>query len=221
MDSDGELRGLVLDELTWDALVDESQIDAAVERGIVTLVGTVPSYAMKLGAQEAVRSVEGVHDVVDEIDVGPRGERSVVDEELVGILTQVLVWDSLVPDQDLSVSVSDGWVTLRGSVTAASQRTEAERSVAHIAGVRGVTNEIEIVDLNRVPRDVRAEIAGALGRRATHRLGHIDVIVDGAHVSLRGVVQTEAEKTAVLGAVAHAPGVVRVVCDELRVDPGS
>lgn len=40
------------------------------------------------------------------------------------------------------------------------------------------------------------------------------------HVTIRGTVQTEAEKRTVIGAVSYAPGVSGVVCDELRVDPG-
>jgi osmotically-inducible protein OsmY len=66
---DDELRDLVVDELAWDALIDDSQIDVQVVGGIVTLVGTVPSYAEKLAAQDAARAVDGVHDLVNEIDV--------------------------------------------------------------------------------------------------------------------------------------------------------
>lgn len=61
---DDELRDLVVDELAWDALIDDSQIDVQVVGGIVTLVGTVPSDAEKLAAQDAARAVAGVHDLL-------------------------------------------------------------------------------------------------------------------------------------------------------------
>jgi osmotically-inducible protein OsmY len=217
--SDDQLRRLVLDELAWDALVDETQIDVAVDGGVVTLVGTVPSYAMKLAAQAAVASVEGVHDVIDEIDVRLREGLSITDEEVERMVTQVLRWDALVPDKELSVSVRDGWVTLTGQVVTASQRNQAERMVAHLDGIRGVTNAITITSSDLRPEDVRAAIVDALARRAQHRLRYIDVTIDGAHVTLRGDVQSQAERNAILGAVAHAPGVAGVVCDELRISP--
>ncbi|MFP3881748.1 MAG: BON domain-containing protein [Actinomycetota bacterium] len=219
--SDDQLRSLVLDELAWDAFVDETQIDAAVNSGVVTLVGTVPAYAMKLAAQTAVGSVEGVHDVIDEIDVRLREGLSITDEELERMVTQVLRWDALVPDEELSVSVRDGRVTLTGQVATASQRTEAERMIAHLDGIRGVNNAITITSSDLRPEDVRAAIGDALARRAQHGLNRVDVTIDGAHVTLRGDVQSEAERTAILGAVAHAPGVAGVVCDELRISPDS
>lgn len=83
--------------------------------------------------------------------------------------------------------------------------------------VRHAPNAITIASTDLRPQDVRAAIADALSRRALHRLHHIDVALDGAHATLRGDVQTEAERTAILGALAHAPGVAGVVCDELRV----
>lgn len=217
IDSDDQLRRLVLDELAWDALVDETQIDVAVDSGVVTLVGTVPAYAMKLAAQTAVGSVEGVHDVIDEIDVRLREGLSITDEELERMVTQVLHWDALVPDEELSVSVRNGWVTLAGEVATASQRAQAERMIAHLDGIRGVTNSITITSSDLRPEDVRAAIADALARRVRHRMHRIDVTIDGAHVTLRGDVQSEAERTAILGAVAHVPGVAGVVCDELRI----
>lgn len=217
---DHELRSLVLDELAWDALVDATQVDASVDRGVVTLVGTVPSYAAKLAAQHAAEAVTGVHDLVNEIDVVPHEPRRPSDEELGQMVGQVLEWDALVPEGDLSARVTDGWVMLSGTVTTASQRREAERVVSHLLGVRGVDNRIAVTAPALAPDDVRGAIADALRRRATHRVGHIDVVVDGSQVTLRGEVQTEGEKTAVLGAVSHAPGVAGV-CDELRVYPGS
>jgi osmotically-inducible protein OsmY len=217
---DDELRTLVLDELAWDALIDDSQIDAQVAAGTVTLVGTVPTYAEKLAAQDAAGAVDGVHDLVNEIDVKPFADTHPSDDELSVMVEHVLSWDALVPEQDLTSTVADGWVTLSGTVTTASQRAEAERAVAHLEGVRGIRNDIEIVEPDLSPHDVRDAITGALARRAAHRVGHIDVVVDGTHVTLRGPIQTEGERTAILGAVGHAPGVT-TVCDELRIDPGS
>lgn len=215
---DDELRDLVVDELAWDALIDDSQIDVQVVGGIVTLVGTVPSYAEKLAAQDAARAVDGVHDLVNEIDVKRSAGAHPSDDELRVIIDRVLDWDALVPERDLNASVADGWVTLSGTVSTASQRAEAERAISHLQGVRGIRDTIEIAEPDVSTEDVHHAIVEALTRRAAHRAADIDVVIDGPSVTLRGVAQTEGEKTAILGAVSHAPG-VRGVCDELRLAP--
>jgi osmotically-inducible protein OsmY len=212
MDSrlDERLRDDVREELAWDALVDESQIDVDVVDGVVTLVGTVESYAHKLAARDAAHAVVGVRDLVDAIDVRPPSETTPTDDELA----------ELVPDHHLDVSVSDGAVVLSGEVPVASQRTEAERSISHLAGVRAIDNKISIHRPDLQPDDVRAAIDQALRRRASHRAAHIGITVDDGTVTLSGPTQTRSERTAIIGAVAHAPG-IHTVQDELRIDPSS
>jgi osmotically-inducible protein OsmY len=222
MDSrlDERLRDDVREELAWDALVDESQIDVDVVDGVVTLVGTVDSYAHKLAARDAAHAVVGVRDLVDAIDVRPPSETTPTDEELAEMVRHVLTWDALVPDHHLDVSVSDGAVVLSGEVPVASQRTEAERSISHLAGVRAIDNKISIHRPELQPDDVRAAIDQALRRRASHRAAHIGITVDDGTVTLSGATQTRSERTAIIGAVAHAPG-IHTVQDELRIDPSS
>jgi len=216
--SDEALRVAVREEMAWDALIDESQIGVEVRDGVVTVVGTVPSYSERLVVQDAVQAVDGVHDVVNDIDVKPEPHNHPSDAELVDMLEQVLAWDALVPEQQLSVSVADGWVTLAGEVAIAAQRREAERAVAHVAGVRGVTNQIDLAQASVTPDEVHGAITEALTRRAAHLASHIDITIDGRAVTLAGRTQSALEKRAILGAVTHAPG-IEMVCDELRVIP--
>ena len=207
----------MLDELDWDAMVDAAQIDAAAQRGVVTLVGTVASYGEKLAAEAAAQAVHGVHDLINDIDVRPGGDLYPSDEELEEMATSVLKWDALVPDASVEALVSSGWITLRGEVTLPAQRDRAEQVVGHLAGVSGVTNQITIETPDLLPADVRASIENALTRRAIHQAAHIDIVVDGPTVTLAGTVQSPLEKRAILGAVRHAPG-INLVCDELHIE---
>ncbi len=216
---DLELGRTVLAELDWHALVDASQLVVSVQDNIVTIGGTVPSMAEKLVVLDTVESVDGVHDVVSRIDVKVPPESGRTDAELDAVIQQLLTWDALVPEQDLEHWVSDGWVTLRGAVPTARQRAEAERVVAHLLGVRGVTNEIRLRKPDVDPTVVREAIIDALERHARHEARHIDVVVDDHRVTLSGWVETPAEKRAVIGSVSHAPG-VEAVCTDLAVRPG-
>lgn len=213
---DQKLQADVEYELANDFLIDESLIEVEVVDHVVTLMGTVGSYAEKVVAQNTARAVEGVHDLVNAVTVKPSEAMHPSDEELQRIVEQVLSWDALVPEQDLTVTVSDGLVALTGTVVAAPQAREAERAVSHIGGVRGVLNRIEIVEPDVSTGDVRRAIAEALGRRAAHQATHIDVVVDGDSVTLAGTTQSAQEKRAILGAVSHAPGISRVH-DEMEV----
>ncbi len=185
-----------------DTSIEESQVDVSADGGHITLVGTVGSYAEKLAVQRAAWAVDGVHNLIDEIDVRPPAEAHPNDADLAEIGRHVLRWDALVPDQDIELSVLDGWIVLSGQVTVTSQRAEAERAVSHLEGVRGVTNRIEVVGPETTPDEVRRVVAEALQRRAAHRADHIDVIVDGRTVTLRGTTQPRLEKTATM--VSHS-----------------
>lgn len=213
---DARLREDVLDELDWNVLVDARQLDASVCDDVVTLVGTVGSLAEKLTAQSAVESLDQVRDVVSHIDVKRPAASSPTDEELHDVIAHVLTWDALVPEHEVGLDVTDGWVTLAGVVTSESQRAEAERAIVRIVGVRGVDNRIEVAGPDRELAKVRDAIDLALRRRAVHRARKIDVIIDDGVVVLRGVVESLEQKRAVYEAVAHAPG-IDVVCDELSL----
>jgi osmotically-inducible protein OsmY len=217
---DDALLAAVLAELAWDTRVDQSLIDIGVARGVVTLVGTVGSYAEKLAVQHAASTIEGVHDLINDIDVKPTNRAHPSDACLTEMAEQVLAWDAVIPEQHLTAAVTDGWIMLTGHVDVAAQRHEAELVLSRLAGVRGVTNQITVADPEIGPDEVRRAINQALQRRAAHRANHIDVTIDNRIVTLRGPTQTHLEKAAILGAVSHAPGIERI-CDELHVDPNT
>lgn len=210
------LRASVLQELEWNPVVDASTLDATVDDGVVTLVGTVRSLAEKLTIQSAVESLNQVHDVVSHIDVKRIQDASPSDQELRDVLAHVLTWDALVPEHDVGLDVLDGRVTLAGIVTTQSQREEAERAISRVLGVRSVDNRIEVAETSMALDEVRRAIEGTLQRRAAHRSRKIDVIVDDGAVVLRGEVESSEQRDALHAAVAHAPG-VNVVSNELVV----
>ena len=69
MKSDSEIKQAVLRELEWDTRVDETNVWVEVEAGVVTLTGTVTSWAKRIAAQEAAHRVFGVLSVANDIQV--------------------------------------------------------------------------------------------------------------------------------------------------------
>jgi osmotically-inducible protein OsmY len=216
--SDKELAQKVVGELRWDSRLACTDIHVEVNEAVATLTGVVTSYAKKVAAQEAAHRVPGVLDVANDVEVKPFDRLARTDTEIAAAVRNALEWDSLVPNESIQTTVSDGWVTLEGDVDYWREREDAERAIMRLSGVVGVTNNITIHRRPADPIELREEIEAALERRAEREAERLRVEVHDGAVDLWGRVHSWQEKRAVLGSISHAPGVSRVV-DHLRIDP--
>ena len=219
--TDAQIQQDVLKELDWDPRVEETEVGVSVQHGVVTLSGTVTSWAKRMAAQEAAHRVAGVLDVANDIIVKVPGGLGRSDTEIAHAVRNALEWDVFVPDKDIQSTVSNGWVTLTGMVETVSERDDAARAVRNLVGVRGVDNQITVRQLRVAPERIRAAIEEALERRAEREALRIDVTVspDG-EVTLAGHVRSWAERQAVVASARYLRG-VRTVHDRLHIDPGS
>jgi osmotically-inducible protein OsmY len=216
--SDSQIQQEVLRELKWDTRVEETEVGVTVENGIVTLTGTLSSYAKKLAAQEAAHRVFAVLDVANDIQVRVPGSLGRTDAEIAQAVRKALEWDVWINEELIKSTVSNGFVTLEGVVGVLRERDDVERVIRNLDGVRGVTNKIQVKPAKISAEDVREAIEEALERRAEREARHIKVEVHDSFVKLSGRVRSWAEKRAILGIVSHAPG-VRAVEESLFVDP--
>jgi osmotically-inducible protein OsmY len=215
--SDAEIQLDVLRELKWDTRVEETDVGVEVDEGVVTLTGTVGSWAKRIAAQEAAHRVAGVLDVANDIQVKVPGDAGRSDTDIAGAVRRTLEWDVLVPDKRLQSTVSNGWVTLEGTVDCWSESQDAERAVRNLAGVRGVTNAIQIAPGPLLSHEVRRAIEQALERQADREARRIRLDVHDGRVSLSGVVHSWSEREAVVGAARGTRG-IREVVDHLRFE---
>jgi osmotically-inducible protein OsmY len=207
----------VLFQLGWDTRVKQAEVGVTVNEGVVTLTGTVYSYAKKIAAQEAAHRVRGVLDVANDLEVKAPGSNRRADSEIAKAVCHALEWKVLVPSDRIQTTVSNGRVTLEGSVEHYSEKVDAERAVRELTGVSGVTNQIKVtspVD----PQKVRFLIEDVLDLRADREAQRIKVKVEEGEVTLTGTVTSWDEKKAILGAVGHMPGVT-AIDDHLIIDP--
>lgn len=216
--SDSDIQRAVLRELKWDTRVEETEVGVTVERGIVTLTGTVSSYAKKVAAQEAAHRVSGVLDVANDLQVRVPGSMTRTDADIAQAVRNALDWDVWVDQERIKSTVSNGFVVLEGDVGLLRERDDVERTIRRLAGVRGVENRIRVKPASIKAEEVREAIEEALERRAEREARHIKVEVHDGAVKLSGPVRSWAEKRAILGMVSHAPG-VRAVDENLYVDP--
>jgi osmotically-inducible protein OsmY len=214
---DSELLRAVIAELEWDPSVDASGIAVAVREGVVTLAGSVRSYAEKLNAERGVKVLSGVRGIADDIEVRLDGSNVRSDADIAQSVLSALGFNVAVPDDRLRVTVDRGWVRLEGEVEWQYQRAAAESSVRPVMGVKGVTNDI-VVKPRVKATDVKAEIEDAFARRARVDADKITVDASGDTVTLRGSVRTWVAKDEAEQAAWYAPGVA-TVHNDIIVNP--
>ena len=131
MKTDAELQRYVMDELNWEPTIHAAEIGVAVKDGVVTLSGSVDSYAKKWAADRAAKRVFGVKAVIEEIKVTLAGSYKRADKDIAQLATKVLDWNVWVPRDRVKVMVQDGRITLSGDVDYYYQKVHAEDAVRH------------------------------------------------------------------------------------------
>lgn len=215
MRTDMELRQAIAAELTWEPSIRSPEIGVAVKDGVVTLSGTVNTYAQKFATERAVERVTGIRAIAEDLQVVSTGEYNKTDADIARAAANALLWDVEVPTDRVKPIVRNGWVTLEGEVEWFFQKTSAERAVRNLAGVKGIVSRIEIKPPAANSAQVKADIESALRRSAVLDAKEIHVESSGGTVTLRGTVRSLAERDDAERAAWNAPGVARVK-DELH-----
>jgi osmotically-inducible protein OsmY len=215
MSDDRQLKQAVLDELKWEPSVNAAHIGVTTKDGIVTLMGSVESYAEKDAAETAVQRVKGVKAVAEEIEVKLPFNVRHGDPEIAAAAVNRLTWDVLVPKDAVKLTVSKGWVTLTGQVHWHYQHDAAANAVRTLWGVTGVSNQIAI-NPQADAGNIRSDIIDALNR-SWFTPENIEVAANDGKVTLTGTVDYWDER-ALAGTTAWAAPGVTSVTNNIRVD---
>jgi osmotically-inducible protein OsmY len=212
--NDKTMRASVERELEWDAKLDAARIAVSANDGAIVLSGHVSTYSDKWDAVKAAERVYGVRAVADEIEVKLASSSERDDADIAESITRQLHASSAIP-QSVKAEVKNGYVTLRGEVQWNYQRTEAERTLRYLWGVKGLANMITIMPQAPKATDVAQRVSEAIERMAHVDARSVWVTATNGTVHLHGHVHSFAEKRTAGLAAASAPGVTHVANDVL------
>jgi osmotically-inducible protein OsmY len=141
--TDPEIARDVIASISMDSTVPPSRIKVTVKEGLVTLDGKVDWDFQRLGASGCVGRVIGVRGVINNITVRP-GPTASASEVRIRI-EDALKRSAKSETRQISVTASDGTVTLSGHVRSWFEREEAERAAWAAPGVSNVVDRIAIM----------------------------------------------------------------------------
>jgi osmotically-inducible protein OsmY len=138
--ADDQIAERALKVIAWDASVPEDAISVRVEKGWVTLEGSVVWYYQKRACEDAVRKLTGVAGVSNFIKVQPRVEAADVKDKIMAALKR----NAEIEADAIRITVKDGTVTIDGKVKAWYERDLVEQAAWSAPGVASVIDRVRI-----------------------------------------------------------------------------
>jgi osmotically-inducible protein OsmY len=138
--TDVEIASEAASALAWNTLVPEDRVRVWVEKGRVTLEGTVDWHYQRLAADRAVRYITGVTDVNNHIELRPAVTRGAVSSQIEAALKRSAELDA----RRIVVETMGDHVTLWGNVESWGERVAAENAAWSCPGVAHVENNLAV-----------------------------------------------------------------------------
>lgn len=210
--TDEDIKMDVVEQLHWDSRVDASRVQVTVVERMVTLEGAVVSQEAREAAADDASGIRGVLAVANQLSVEPPPDPvPPTDEELEAGILNVYRMDSVLDENDISVEVEDGVVTMQGSVDAFWKMGRARELIAGFAGVREVKNRLSVVPSEDYMDQALAEtLTSALSRNALVNPETITVEAEDGVVTLTGTVPDWHAFRAASHTASHTAGVVEL-----------
>lgn len=134
------------------------------------------------------------------------------------VLTE-LVWDPLIPEARVGVSVNDGVVTLTGHLDTYAEKVAAKRAVERVSGVKAIAMELDVIPVGvhqRSDTEIATAVQHALSWNTSVPQDQVKVSVEKGWVTLSGELDWNFQRRAVERMIRPLKGVVGIT-DNIRL----
>jgi osmotically-inducible protein OsmY len=138
--SDEDIAAAAVDRLGWNSAIPVDAIKVLVQKGWVTLTGSINWYFEREAAENDVRALSGVIGVSNQIVVKPAVDASNVKKDIEDALHRSWFYD---PDT-IQVAAQGGRITLSGKVATWDARRLAGSTAWSAPGATSVQNDIAV-----------------------------------------------------------------------------
>jgi osmotically-inducible protein OsmY len=210
--TDENIKRDIVDQLYWDSRVNAADIKVEVLDGIATLSGKVNTANARYSASSDAWMIKGITDVNNDLEVIYRTDLNLpTDNQIKSQAESTLLWNADIDSSNIEVSVSEGVVTLNGTVDSLWKKWEVEQTVYRNFGVIAVENHLTIVPTKSiVDQDIAEDIEKALDRNFYIDAENISVKVDRGIVTLTGEVTSTIARTQAEDIAMYTAGVMNV-----------
>lgn len=210
MRTDNQIKQDILDELSFQPNIDETQIGVIVEDGVVTLTGIVNDFYKKVTSEKIAKRIKGVKAVAEDIEVKYGTAYKITDKEIAKSIVHAFEWNTAIPEDKILIEIRNGWVTLSGEVEFWYQKDAARSVIVNMLGVKGITNNINIKPIIK-PYEIQNNITNAFKRHAGIDANNIIVDLDGNTVTLSGKINSISQKEEANKMAYNTSGVLNVI----------
>lgn len=196
--SHAQIVAEIQDRLYHAQVFKHGNVTVAFENGTATLTGSVDCIGVKMDAERAVRKVNDVNQIVNQITVNPgdTGTEGIVQQARKAILTYPFytIFDNI------TLKIQGHDLTVAGQATDPYKKSDIGNFLEHIQGVSSLTNDIQVLPASQFDSAIRLAVARAIYddpyfmNYRNQAIPPIHIIVDNGNVTLDGVVNSEVDK---------------------------
>ena len=141
--SDKEIAEAAVRTLEWDVVIPKDKIQFTVENGEIRLTGEVTQQYQKEKAYHDVRSLYGVKNIFNYIEI----KSSVSSQEISKEIMREFQRNAVLDAKNVQVQTEGSRVILKGKVRSWAEFSEAKKAAWSVPGVTEVKEELSIVYL--------------------------------------------------------------------------
>ena len=219
--TDNRIESAARNSYMFKTYLKDDAIRVYSKDGVVTLTGTVAQESHSALARDTVQNLPGVESIDNQLQTTEERSLENADHWLSARVKTALLFHRNVNAFETQIDVKDGIVTLRGEADSQAQKDLTTEYAKDVEGVKGVNNEMAVVERPKKPDETISEkIDDAsitaqikmmlLFHRSTSALSTKVETNDGV-VLLSGKAKNAAEKELVAKLISDIRGVKSVV----------